>query len=56
MFGIKYSNAVPDHEIKPLYLFKLVNVLLKACQCLGLTSFLAIATKLACLASDARRS
>ena len=56
ILGIKYSNAVPDHEISPLYLFKIVRVLLKLYQCFSGISFLAIATKLACLASDASRS
>ena len=56
IFGIKYSKAVPDHDIKPLYLFNIVSVLLKLFQCLAGTSFFAIATKLVCLASDAKRS
>ena len=54
--GIKYSNAVPDHDIRPLYLFSVVNVLLKLPQCFAGTSFLAIAIKLVCLASDANKS
>ena len=54
--GIKYSNAVPDHETNPLYPFKVVSVLLKEFQCLNGISLFAIATKLACLASDANKS
>ena len=56
ILGIKYSNDVPDHDISPLYFFSTVNVLLKLFQCFGDTSFFAIATKLACLASDANKS
>ena len=56
ILGIKYSNAVPDQEISPLYLFKIVNALLRLYQCFAGTSFLAIATKLACLASEASKS
>ena len=56
IFGIKYSKAVPDHDTNPLYLYKLVNVLLKLFQCLLGMSFFAIAIKLACLASDANKS
>ena len=56
IFGIKYSKAVPDHDISPLYLFNIVSVLLKLFQCLAGTSFFAIAIKLVCLASDASKS
>lgn len=56
MFGIKYSKDVPDHEINPLCFPRIVNVLLNAFQCFTGTSFLAIAIKLACLASDASKS
>ena len=55
-FGIRYSKAVPDQDINPLYPFIDVNVLLKFIQCLYLISFFAIAIKLDCLASDAKKS
>lgn len=54
--GIKYSKAVPDQDINPLYPFNVVKVLLKEFQCFDGTSLFAIATKLACLASDANKS
>ena len=56
IFGIKYSKAVPDQETRPLYLFNTVRVLLNAYQCFGEISFLAMATILVCLASDASKS
>ena len=56
MFGIKYSNEVPDHDINPLYFPNVVNVLLNEFQCFAGTSFFAIAIKLACLASEANKS
>ena len=56
IFGIKYSNAVPDQDTNPLYPFNIVSVLLKFCQCFEGTSCFAIATRLACLASDASKS
>ena len=39
-----------------LYLFNIVRLLLKLYQCFDGISFLAIATKLACLASEANKS
>ena len=56
ILGIKYSKAVPDQETRPLYLFKIVRVLLNAYQCFGEISFFAIAIILVCLASDANKS
>ena len=56
IFGIKYSNDVPDHDTRPLYFPSVVSVLLNEFQCFAGTSFLAIAIKLACLASDANKS
>ena len=56
MFGIRYSNDVPDHDTSPLYFPSVVSVLLSEFQCFAGTSFLAIAIKLACLASDANKS
>ena len=56
IFGIKYSKAVPDHDINPLYFPSFVNVRLRLFQCFEGISFLAIAIKLACLASDANKS
>ena len=55
-FGIRYSNEVPDHEIRPLYFPSVVSVLLSLFQCFTGTSFLAIAIRLACLASEASKS
>ena len=56
MFGIRYSNDVPDHDTSPLYFPSVVSVLLSEFQCFAGTSFFAIAIKLACLASDANKS
>ena len=56
IFGIKYSKAVPDHETKPFLLSKIVKVLLKLFQCFTSTSLFIIATRLACLASEASKS
>ena len=54
--GIRYSKAVPPHEINPLYSPIVVKSLEQLFQCLLGTSLFAIAIMLVCLASDASKS
>ena len=54
--GIKYSNIEPDHEISAAPLATGVTAWLRRNQCRAGASPLAMAMKLASLASEARRS